>query len=401
MISERQHGFLPNRSTVTQLLDALNEWMEAYHENKQIDAVYTDIAKAFDTVTHPKLLEVIRSYGIGNNLYNWIKSFLSNRIQLVRVDNSFSNPAEVVSGIPQGSVIGPLFFILYMDDINKVVSENTTVSLFADDAKFSSTSCEDLQKSLDNIKSFFDTRQLNLAKEKCEHITFSKKPEPTTFYLSKTPINKTTMIKDLGIFICSDLKWQSHTNYLKLRAYQKCYLILRTFSTKNIWTLVQVYTTYVRPVLETGSIIWSPQFCKDIRSIEQVQRYYTKKIFRKCNIPYTSYMDRLNKINMKTLEYRRCAADITMVYKIINNLVDLPFNKYFKLFSSPYDTRRHPLCLKLNSSVSNHHDSYFSRRVVPLWNKLPHDLVLSKSLNDFTRNLKQFNLAKICKFIYS
>ena len=129
--------------------------MEAYHDNKRIDVVYTDIAKAFDTVSHPKLLEVIRSYGIGKNLYNWIACFLKNRKQFVRINNSLSDPTEVVSGIPQGSVIGPLLFILYMDDVNKVVSQFTTVSLFADDAKFSSTNSQDLQKTLDNVETFF------------------------------------------------------------------------------------------------------------------------------------------------------------------------------------------------------------------------------------------------------
>ena len=249
-------------------------------------------------------------------------------------------------------------------------------------------------------KRFFSTRQLNLAKEKCEHITFSKKPEPTTFYLSNTPICKTSMVKDLGVYISSDLKWQSHTNSIRLKAYQKCYLILRTFSSKNIWTLLRLFTTYVRPILEAGSIIWSPQFCKDVQSVEQVQRYYTKRIFRRCNIPYTSYMDRLAKVNINTLEYRRCVADLTMVYKIVNNLVDIPIDNYFKLFTSPYDTRRHPWCLKLNPCVSSHHESYFSRRVVPVWNKLPRDLVVSKSLTDFIIKLKEYNLANICNFIY-
>ena len=399
LISSSQHGFLPHRSSSTQLLGALQDWINGYNNEKQTSAVYTDISKAFDTVSHPKLLEVIKSYGIGQQLYKWIESFITNRKQFVRINESFSNPMPVLSGIPQGSVIGPLLFLLYMDDVTKVVSKLTTVSLFADDAKFYSHDSEDLQASLNNVCLFFETRQLTLAKEKCEHIFFGKIKETVDFSLSGQTISQTSLIKDLGVFISSDLKWESHTNHLKLRASQRCYLILRSFSSKNVWTLLQTFKTFVRPILEYGSVIWSSNCSKDIRSIEGVQRYFTRKIFRRCGIPYSSYADRLHKLNLKTLEYRRKEFDIIMVYKIVHNLVDVPFCKYFKFYSTPYSTRRHKYCLERVKCGSNHEQSFFSNRTIPAWNELPHRIVECETLESFTRSLKQFDLATICKFL--
>ena len=161
-------------------------------------------------MSHPKLLEVIRSYGIGNGIYNWIQSFITGRKQIVRINQSFSDPMPVLSGIPQGSVVGPLLFLVYMDDVTQVVSKFTKVSLFADDAKFYSNNSEDLQISLNNMCTFFEARQLNLAKEKCEHISFGKKKDNQDFTLSNIPVRHTPLIKDLGIFISSHLKSESH-----------------------------------------------------------------------------------------------------------------------------------------------------------------------------------------------
>ena len=400
LISPNQHGFLPQRSTSTQLVGALNEWINQYNENKPVHVIYTDIAKAFDSVSHPKLLEVVKSYGITDEILKWIECFLKDRTQHVRINNSFSDFLEVISGIPQGSVLGPLLFLLYMDDITKITSDETKVSLFADDAKFYSNNPNALQNTLNKAYDFFQTRQLSLAQEKCEHITFSKNKQDQDFRITNTIIKKCSLVKDLGVFISSDLKWESHVNNIKLRAFQRCYLILRSFSSKNIWTLLGLFKTFVRPILEYGSIIWSPQFAKDINSIESIQRYYTRRIFRRCKIPYQSYSDRLQKVKLRSLEYRRLEIDITMVYKIIHNLVDVPFENFFEFYTTPYNTRRHKWCLKLKRSVSRHQDSLFSRRIITVWNKLPSQIVECTTLQNFVTTLKKINLQDITNLTY-
>ena len=129
-------GFLSRRSTCTQLLDTLSDWVSAVNKRQRVDCVYIDLSKAFDTVSHPKLLQKLRGYGVDYELFNWISAFLSGRSQRVTVDSGLSESVPVTSGVPQGSVLGPLLFLLYINDIVECVEGVSHVRLFADDAKF-------------------------------------------------------------------------------------------------------------------------------------------------------------------------------------------------------------------------------------------------------------------------
>jgi hypothetical protein len=154
LLSSSQHGFLPLCSTTTQLLQTLNEWTQAFYAKMEVNVIYTDLAKAFDKVSHPKLFEVIKSYGIDGNILKWITTFLIGRTQRVRINSSFSNPLPVRSGVPQGSVVGPLLFLLYIDDISSISTDTTAVSLYADDMKIYSLDATELQRSLNMACSF-------------------------------------------------------------------------------------------------------------------------------------------------------------------------------------------------------------------------------------------------------
>ena len=392
LISSNQHGFLPRRSTVTQLITALNDWTRAYIANECTTVVYTDLTKAFDKVSHPKLLDVIQSYGLKGHIYNWIKCFLIGRLQRVVVGKTLSKALEVCSGVPQGSVLGPLLFLLYIDDVTRFCSPQTNISLYADDTKLYSVSPSHLQADLDKVYEFLNRRQLGLALNKCEKITISKTNECHPIRIGDTYLNETSMVKDLGIHITNDLKWSKHITKIKNKGMQKSYQILRSFSSKNIWILLRAYLTFVRPLLEYGSIIWNPQFSQDKTSVESVQRYYTKKMFQRCNIPFTSYEDRLYKINLKTLEYRRMETDLIMVYKILNNIVDIRQEDFFEMYVSTYNTRRHKLCITNSTPKTELEKSSFSKRAVPLWNKLPEEVVTAKSIAVFKTRLRQINL---------
>ena len=172
----------------------------------QTNVIYTDFAKAFDKVNHKKLIEVLFSYGIRGQVLRWIKCFLSNRKQRVYIGDQQSNSLEVFSGVPQGSVIGPLLFVLYIDDIVNSCAGTCEISLFADDSKLYSTNKFDLQKTLDNFLSFVDKRNLKLSLEKCRHLIISDKLCDTTFKLNNFKVEQCTMVKDLGIIISCSLK---------------------------------------------------------------------------------------------------------------------------------------------------------------------------------------------------
>ena len=398
LLSSSQHGFLPLCSTTTQLLQALNEWTQAFYEKTDVNVIYTDLAKAFDKVSHPKLFEVVKSYGIDGSVIKWIVNFLTGRTQRVCVNRAISKPLPVLSGVPQGSVVGPLLFLLFIDDISRISTETTAVSLFADDMKIYSSDPIDLQRALNRACSFFKDRQLSLAHEKCEKITLSKKKSDSTFYLEDFQVKETDIVKDLGVFITSDLKWESHTSQIKRSAFQKCYLILKSFKSNCIWTLLKGYITFVRPTMEYATQVWNPYLKKDIRSLESVQRFFTKKICNRCGIPFSSYYDRLYKLNLKTLEYRRVAADLLMVYKILHCLVKLNFDDFFEFYQSPYETRRHKLCLKSKRCDDLGEKEWFGNRVVETWNKLPEEVVTAGTINSFRARLNNFDLSKIYVF---
>ena len=136
-------------------------------------------------------------------------------------------------------------------------------------------------------------------------------------------------MKDLGILISHDLKWSAYVSYIKANAYTCCYRILKSFSTRNIWILLKAFVTYVRPKIEYNTSIWSPHFKKDITSIESVQKLFTRAACNRCNIPFSSYADQLNKLNLKSLEYRRLEFDLILVYKICYKLIDIAFDDFF------------------------------------------------------------------------
>ena len=173
LLSASQFGFLPGQSTCTQLLTALNKWYNSYDLGINIDIVYTDISKAFDTVSHHKLLAVLESYGIVSKTLNWIHTFISDKTQCVYINNAFSSFLPVTSGVPQGSVLEPLLFIIFINNMSIFCHPKHPLSgmlLYADDAKLFSTDYIDFQRSITNINSWMDSYQLSIAPAKCQHL---------------------------------------------------------------------------------------------------------------------------------------------------------------------------------------------------------------------------------------
>ena len=158
-------------------------------------------------------------------------------------------------------------------------------------------------------------------------------------------------------------------------------------SAKSLYILCKAHT-----LLEYGSVVWSPYLISDIRNIESVQRYYTRQLCRRCSIPFKCYSDRLYKLNLRSLEYRRLETDLIMVYKIIHGLVDIPVHLFFTFSNSPYCTRSHRYCLKAKAYSSQRQDGFFSYRVIPTWNRLPDELFSLNSFLFFKSQLKRLNL---------
>ena len=381
------------------MLKCTHDWFNNFSRNNSTHVLYTDISKAFDSVVHRKLISILKSYGINPELVCWLANFLNDREQMVVINDTFSSPCKISSGIPQGSIIGPLLFLIYLNDIDVCTAplgDSGGLSLFADDAKFYSTDPIRLQNSLDLLEGWLKNRQLKLATNKCFVLNVSKKTTNFQFSLNDTPVSSVSSFKDLGIFVSSNLKWNVHINYIYNNAIVPFYYITKFTKSKNLWTLLKLYKTFIRPKLEFNTQVWSPSFAKDIRKIEKIQKDYTRAIFKRCNISYTSYSDRLYKLNLRSLEYRRVSFDLVFMFKIIHNISGLQFSDFLKYRPQNYILRNNINNIEtIEHFKTNNWTSSFFPRTVLVWNKLPLNIVSSSSLQLFKSNLDKFDLNKI------
>ena len=406
ILSEYQFGFIPNRSTCSQLLTTLNHWFTNLDQGINVDIVYTDISKALDTVSHKKLLDVLKSYGILNNVLNWIQTFICNRKQCVCVNNVLSSYLPTSSGVPQGNVLRPILFIVYINHLIKFCHphhSNCGIYLYADDTKVFSVDSTDLQTSLDSIQSCMNNLQLQLAPEKCKHLPIHQTHDTNnTYVLCNKNISTCSTVCDLGIYISSDLKWHSHISSITAKASARAYQILHSFSSNNVWILLKPYTTYVRPILEYNSVIWSPYLKKDIIKIESVQKQFTRMICKRCNLRFSSYSNRLYMLNLKSLEYRRFEFDMVFLYKMYYNMIDLDFNDYFIKNDNCYNLRRHTHHIRPKTRPHTvPYDNFFIHRAYKIWNNLPESIINATSITQFKCKLKKFNLHQISSLVFT
>ena len=394
LILANQYGFLPNRSSTHQLLYCLDKWYTSFFTEQINYITYTDIRKAFDTVSHTKLGLVLESYGINLELLQWISNFLSNRNQVVRIQSSFSSSLPILSGVPQGSVLGPLLFIIFINDIILSVKSQHSAdfALFADDAKFFSTDPRELQLSLNAFTNATKAYQLSLAPEKCFILPIGKSKlqnSLVTFSVDSFNLPNKSSAQDLGVVIASDLKWEKHISKVYRQASFRSYQIIKCFRTKNIWTYISLYKSYVCPILEYQSQIWSTYLLKDNDKLETIQIRFTKLICRRCNIPFNSYQDRLYKLNILSLKHRRIRSDLIFLYKIINNQSPLSFDSFFQYQDKPYTFRNKTRkILPKHDFKSGLWRGSFFERACKYWNGLNSDVSSAKSLFSFKLKLK-------------
>ena len=180
----------------------------------------------------------------------------------------------VLSGVPQGSVIGPFLFLVYYNGITNAIDPfpNVNIRLFADDSKLFSTNSNDLQDAIDNSDNWLSQLQLDLAPHKCAILKIKKKSvqEFSDFHIKHHPIKEVPQFKDLGILVSNDLKWSRHIDSICHNASITLYQITKSFNSKNIWTWLKIFNTYIRPKLEFNTPIWSPHLIKDIDKIESI-----------------------------------------------------------------------------------------------------------------------------------
>jgi hypothetical protein len=304
-----QHGFIKGRSTATQLLQVFHEVSAILDNAGQIDMVYLDFSKAFDSVSHTLLLHKLQNFGIHGKLHAWTRAYLSSRLQRVTVEGHNSDWLPVISGVPQGSILGPMLFLLYINDMPNVAS-SCAVALFADDSKVykrinSVEDCMLLQKDLDSLVQWSETWELRFHPSKCQvlSVTRGKNPAKFNYSMNGTSLEIVPSIKDLGVDIASTLTWDLHIKKIIAKANSKMGMIKRTvgYNAPSKVTL-PLYTTLVRSNLEYCSVLWSGTSRHNISYLERVQRHTTKYIL---NYPEMDYLTRIQTLGLLPLCFRR------------------------------------------------------------------------------------------------
>ena len=196
----------------------------------------------------------------------------------------------------------------------------------------------------------------------------------------------------MGIILTSDLKWKQHIARIQQKAFFVAYRIFYSFTSRNWYILLKAFKSFVLPILEHNSIIWSSHLKGDIHKIESVQRFFTKKLFRRCGIGSNGYEDRLSKLSIRSLEHRRLRTDLIWTFKIINNLVDIDLEPLFKFKTSTYNLRGHSQTLEKCKANTNTALSFFTSRVVRLWNLLPDNTVNSSTVDLFKSRIDKLDL---------
>ncbi len=273
ILINEQHRFRKLFSCETQLITAINDWAKSI-----------DFSKAFDSVPHLCLMSKLDHYGIGGLSANWIKAFLSNRSQVASINGSHSRPQPVISGVPQGTILAPVLFLLYINDISENIKSQ--IRLFAEDGIIYREINNDqdrvtLQEDLDNLNNWANKWQLNFNFSKYYHLGITNKRDPETYsyMMNNQIINRVSSTKYLGITITHNLNWNKHCDIICGKANSTLGLLRRILGECNAAVKSKAYTSLVRPQLEYASTAWNPYTKRNINKIEMVQCRAARFVF--------------------------------------------------------------------------------------------------------------------------
>ena len=395
-----QHGFMAGRSCVTNLLDTLDYVGSFLDSGGHIDVIYMDMSKAFDTVDHGLLIQKLQAdYGFGGNLLRWFQCYLENRKQRVTVLGATSDLLPVTSGVPQGSILGPALFLLYINNLPNSV-KSSRVAMFADDTKVfkaiqSTNDADMLQEDINNLANWSSESflQFNETKCKAESITRKINSIATTYSMKDVALSSVKHERDLGVWISSDLTFNKHTNEQCAQANKMLSYIRRNTRTINsIKTRRTIYLTLVRSHLGYATQVWSPQSTELLLKLEKPQRRATKYIL---NLPFTNsvcYKSRLQTLHLLPICYWHEFLDKMHFFKAVNGLISSSFRLHIKTTKSPRSSSSTKgVKYEVPRCKTTTHQRSFWIRSIRTWNALTDILDLNmKNINTFKSVMREY-----------
>ena len=417
ILTSLNHGFRSGYSCETQLLTATHDLLSSYDNGRQVDVAILDFSKAFDTVPHRKLLSKLSGYGITGPLHSWLDSFLTQRTMKVVLEGVSSKSTSVDSGVPQGTVLGPLLFLCHINDLPTSVSSQ--VRLFADDCLLyrEINTFQDhitLQQDLHNLEKWADTWGMRFNAAKCNILSIKSKS--SYFYeLDDTVLAHVENTPYLGLEISNDLKWSNHVNKTCKKANASLGFLRRNLRHLPKTCKKTAYLALVRSVLEYGAIIWDPSTKKDIDQLERVQRCAVRFITKDYTSRSPGCMTRLTRnLDLPLLQERRKQQRLCFFYKVVEGLVPaLPSENFLTkdksrqrrkiktttkqdfITSNIVDRRirNNDKCFDIKDCITPQFKESFFNKTTEEWNALDNNIVNAPSAASFNHRLLQQGLA--------
>ena len=335
LLSPHQHGFIPGRSCGSNLACFLSNGYEAISESAQLDAVYTDFSSAFQSVNHRLLLyKLEHMYGVGGLALRWLTSYLGRRKQRVVLNGKVSDWVPAVSGTPEGGLLSPLLFSLFVNDLPSVVK--TRCLMFADDVKIfqkvkGPNDVKMLQDDIDAVTRWAADWRLKLNPSKCKtfKITLKRNFFPSVYRINGNALEDMSSIRDLGVVLDRKLTFSDQINVIVSKANRALGLLIRSLQTASPRcrmerkAVLAAYNANVRAILEYCSIVWAGAAKCHLMRLERVQHKFLIWLANRTNAQHDSldYGDLLRAFGLKSLHARRTENDIVFLCKIFKGFV--------------------------------------------------------------------------------
>ena len=329
-LNENQHGFRSKRSCLSQLLAHYDEVLKGLEEGHNVDTIYLDFSKAFDKVDLGLLCEKMKKMGICGKLGVWIHHFLTGRKQIILANGSKSSSSDMVSGVPQGTVLGPMLFLIMINDLNDVISDSI-MSLFADDTRVSriiksEEDLEELQADLDRVYQWQSQNNMLFNSKKFELLRYGKNEELKTISNYMTPdcddiIEVKNVLRDLGVQMNDQANFDDHVDKVCSKVSQKAGWILRTFACRQTTFMKLMWKSLLQGHIDYASQLYQPLQSNNLERIETLQRHFTSRI---PEVRDLSYWQRLNKLKMNSQQRRLERYRMIYVWKILEGLAPDP-----------------------------------------------------------------------------